>query len=100
VTDIAIENFVFVPVEEITKPVPGLVMCYVDYFWLVDEQGRVAFFNPVGRDGRRRERNRLGSAQCNSSDKAYDAIGRHYSWCVGQTQLPAAFVKADPRDYL
>lgn len=89
-------HFVFVPIFEITKAIPGSPTVYVESHWLVDDRDRVAFFNPRNADGRRRDPRRLGSPQTNTDPRIGEIIGKRYPWCVGSRLIPVAFLPYDP----
>lgn len=92
------EDFVFVPVEKATVSPGGIVMCYKDRYWAVDAQGRIAFYNPKRRNGRRQSRD-LGSPQCNAQEAIARNVMESCDWAVDAVFLPFVFHIIDPSDY-
>jgi hypothetical protein len=97
-------DYVWMTQEEITKPSHwGLHEVVLNCWWAVDKDGRVAFFNPIMGNGRRRFRRggAPGSPQFNQQ--------RAIVWKVAQdcapnifvdaVLIPVAIYKVDPRDY-
>jgi hypothetical protein len=83
------ENFVFVPIEKATTPIPGTPTVYRDYYWLVDDQDQIAFYNPL-RAGRR-TRPGYGDAQGNPDERVGVILAPRYPWCVGNRKIPLVF---------
>jgi hypothetical protein len=91
-------NFRFFPVDEVTVPRMN-AQYWVDYWWLVDAEGRVAWFLRAG----------LASAQCNSAEAVVRHMGSTnslYGWFADARQIPLVFQpkeiaemnrRADPR---
>ncbi|MFA7264752.1 MAG: hypothetical protein WC054_00330 [Candidatus Nanopelagicales bacterium] len=98
-TEIPLDHYVWISVAELTDSPAGIVMCYKNYWWLLDEQGRVAFYNPLQRNGRRMQRG-MGSAQANLNRSMAERISKDRSWVRSIELIPSAFVKIDPAEYV
>ena len=97
-------RFRFVDPATLAEPAPGLAHNYVDYWWLVDEQGRIAFFTYRG-----------GSIYASPQHNADPQIARQlaadhakrresgedpqFSWAVEARHFPLISVPARGRDY-
>lgn len=97
-------KFRFVDPEALSRPARGLAENIVDNWWLVDEEGRIAFF--VRRGG-----NIYASPQCNASEdmarkllalhKAKRERGEHgaFSWASDVVKLPLVSFPINPSDF-
>lgn len=95
------EHFLFVTLEEATKPVNGLFQIFVDYWWPLDSQGRIAFYNPMLAGKRRHASIKYrGSPQCNSNRLIAERVSQCQEWPVEIRQIPVVYVPIDPKDYV
>lgn len=83
-------HFTFVSIADAATPLPGSPKCYVDHYWLVDDQDRIGFHNPAGRGGRCRSRG-YGSPQGNTSEVVAKLVGKKYPWCTRIQLVPVVF---------
>lgn len=92
---IKIEDYEFVPLEKITTPIDGTVEVMVNGWWPVDEQGRVALYNPLSLRGERTRR--YGAAQANRDERTVRYLHeKGYSpWAVDIIQIPVAYLRMD-----
>jgi len=96
------DDYIWMTQEEIQKPTQGgLHEVLLNCWWNVDAAGRVAFFNPIMGNGRRRRRGTLGSPQCNQSREITLKVGQTCAphLFVDTVLIPVAIYKVDPRDY-
>lgn len=101
--DIRADDYVFLPMDEATAPSGGtFFQHYVDAWWVVHPERGLAFYNPMGTRGRRRH-GRLGSPQCNTSEKISRMVGAKTAAVVFPEirieQIPSVWVPIDPNDY-
>ena len=100
--ELTVDDYVWLTREEAEKPVGGLCMVFIDYWWAVDKDGRVAFFNPRLGNGKRRARDNFVSPQCNHSE----AISRKVAQScapdifVDVVQIPMVMYHVNPGDYI
>lgn len=97
-------SFNFVHPDELANPAPGLATNYVNYWWMVDDQGRIAFY--VGHGS-----GKYHHPQCNVNEQiSRDLVatqtkrrerGNYGSdaWAVDVVQLPLVSVPARASDY-
>lgn len=94
------DDFLFITVEEASDPPMGLVMVIKNYWWPVDEEGRIAFYNPwLKNRSRGRRFHGYGSPQCNANRIIAERVAKNYGWATECIQIPAVFVKEDSRDW-
>jgi hypothetical protein len=91
---ISLDHYEFVPVEEAAKPIPGIVCCFLDCWWTVDEQGRIAFYY-----GGRKDRRGGGAPQCNQDERISRMFSKKDSWAVDVVQIPVVFRRVNISDY-
>lgn len=94
----------FVDPATLSEPAPGLAHNYVDYWWLVDEQGRIAFFTHRGSSI-------YASPQCNSDARTAQQLAQGhiaqrengdnspFAWAVEARHFPLISVPARVKDY-
>lgn len=102
-SEIEVRDFVFVDPAELTIPPDGPIECLKNYWWAIDAQGRVAFYNPVNRrTGKRRRPGRAaGAPQANP----HEALARRVAasldlWAVDVVFIPIVFRPFNPKDYV
>ena len=87
-TSVKTEDFAFVSVEEASRPVEGLVRVFLNRWWLVDEQGRIAFYRP-------RTASVGGFPQCNPDVTVAGRLMKHREWFVGVRYIPVVYRSID-----
>ena len=87
-TSVKTEDFAFVSVEEASRPVEGLVRIFLNRWWLVDEQGRIAFYQP-------RTDSVGGFPQCNPDVAVTGRLMNYKEWFVGVRHIPVVYRSID-----
>lgn len=90
-TSVKIEDFAFVSVEDASRPVEGLVRVFLDRWWLVDEQGRIAFYRP-------RTASVGGFPQCNPDVAVAGRLMNHKEWFVSVRHIPVVYRSIDANE--
>jgi len=97
-------EFHFVHPDELSRPVEGLAINYVDDWWQVDDQGRIAFYVTRGSS-------RYSHPQCNADESITRRLVENqvtkreagedgmYLWAVDVRQIPLVSVPARVSDY-
>ena len=99
---VSIDDFVFVPIETATNPDTGLAFVYRDYWWAVDQHGRIAFYNPLVRNPRRPGRRihpGLGFPQCNPRREVAEKVSGERAWFREVRQIPLVIVESHPCEW-
>lgn len=95
---VSLDDYVWKTVEEISTPRPGPHDIALDWWWPVDAEGRVAFYNPLNRHTGQRQRT-YGSPQGNKDEKVSRLLSRHDPWAVDVIQIPIAYIPIDTREF-
>jgi hypothetical protein len=93
-------HFRFLPLSEALNPShEGTFTHYTSRWWTVHPEKGLAFYNPVGRNGRRR-RDGLGSPQCNSDRRCADMVRENaLAWPSALVFIASAWLPAYPAKY-
>ncbi len=100
VTALTENDYRYLPVQEAVRPAAGgFFRHYVNCWWTVHPEKGLAFFNPPGRDGRRRHSG-LGAPQCNASKRISQLVcDKNIPWPAEIQLLESAWVPVDISDY-
>lgn len=80
---------------EFTVPRNGPMMGYLDCYWLVDDQGRIAFYQP----SRRRNGPSFEYPQCNENKTIVARRAEVEEWSSGFMLIPVILVPMDMTEY-
>lgn len=100
-TVIAEEDYRFLPLDEAVSPTRGAYFQrYAGFWWAVHPGKGLAFWNPRGRNGRRRAPG-LGSPQCNPSEAISRSVAAHAitAWPVEVRLIEVAWIPISPSDF-
>lgn len=94
------DDYKFLPFDEAASPAGGgHFFHYTDCYWVVHPERGLAFFNPPGRNGRRRSHG-LGAAQCNTDPRSREFAARMgYPWPAEVRLIVSAWVPVNISDY-
>jgi hypothetical protein len=95
-----IENYQFLPLAAAVSPPGGTYFQhYVRCWWAVHPERGLVFWNPKGRNGRRRAPG-LGSPQCNTSEQISRSVcAKTIAWPVEVRLIESAWVPIRISDY-
>jgi hypothetical protein len=95
------DDFLFLPVDQVTAPEKGLYFqLYANAWWAVHAERGLVFFNPKSKRTGRRRFSYLGAPQCNVIEKLARGVSRdHLPFEVEIRQFPVVFVPVNLSDY-
>jgi hypothetical protein len=93
------DDYVYVPIEKAATPINGHVDCLLNMWWAVHPEKGLAFYNPRGRNGKRKTRgwgNPYGAPQCNKSEQVTRKLARPPHEVQ---QVEIVYLPLDTRDF-